>query len=175
MVGAVRCRTATYEAVARDEHATAQAAIVVVLAALAGGIGSLGSDHPGRAFVGGTIGGLVAWAALAAAATLVGTRVLATPPIRADRGQLLRVLGFAYAPYLLNVLGVVPWLGYFACFVAAPAWVAWTTFVALQAVFAIEEGRARAAALAAMVAAVTVMSLTGVAIRAAVYGEGGMD
>ncbi len=42
---------------------------------------------------------------------LIGTKVLPEPQTRSDMGELLRTIGFASAPGLLLVLGVIPILG----------------------------------------------------------------
>jgi len=60
VVGAARLDVATYEAVERDVNANTQALVVVVLAAIASGIGSLGVDGI-TSFVTGLIGALVGW------------------------------------------------------------------------------------------------------------------
>jgi hypothetical protein len=86
-----------------------QALLVVVLAALAAGIGSLGS---GGAFgiVTGTFVALVSWLVWAFLTYFIGTRLLPEPQTNADYGQLLRTIGFASAPGVIRVLGVVPGL-----------------------------------------------------------------
>jgi hypothetical protein len=165
-------RPATYRAIAEDASAGTQALIVVGLAALAGGIGSLDSDHPERAFVGAVAGMLIGWSVFAAVAYAVGVRLFRAWPIEVDRMQVLRVLGFALTPYLLMVFGLVPGAGYWFCFVVAPGLTIWATYTALKATIEIEEGRARAAAILAVFALLIVMSITGVAIGASVYGEG---
>ena len=55
MIGAARLDVATYEEVERDTSATQQALIVVILAAVASGIGAL--DDGGTGLIGGVIGG----------------------------------------------------------------------------------------------------------------------
>jgi hypothetical protein len=175
VLGALRPNGETYLEIAHDPRANVQAAIVVILAALAGGIGSLTSDRPLLAFFAGTVGLLVAWSAYAATAYGAGTRLFADPPIAVDRGQLWRSLGFAYAPMLFTVFGVLPsFLGYLVCFAIAPAWVMWTTSVALLAVLGVETNRARNTAILAGVVLLIVMSLVGGLSGAGVYGEGGM-
>jgi hypothetical protein len=110
MIGAARLRTETYEEVEADRSATVQAALVVVLVALATGIGNLGSGN----YIGLVVGvasGLVGWAFWAWITYFIGTRILRTPDTDADWGQLARTLGFAQSPGVLKVLGVVPAIG----------------------------------------------------------------
>jgi hypothetical protein len=42
----------------------------------------------------------------------VGTRLLPGKNTEADFGQMARTIGFAQAPYLLGILGIIPILGY---------------------------------------------------------------
>jgi hypothetical protein len=50
---------------------------------------------------------------------LIGTKILPEPQTHADVGQLLRTTGFASAPGLLRVLGLVPILGPLLLFLVA--------------------------------------------------------
>lgn len=120
MVGAARLNAATYEEVEADTTATGQAAGVVLLASLAGGIGSvsLQAFRPGTFFVG-AVGALVGWVVWAFLTYVIGTRVLPEPQTKADMGEMLRTLGFAQSPGLIRVLGIVPGLGALVLVVSA--------------------------------------------------------
>jgi hypothetical protein len=110
MIGAARLNAATYEEVEADPRATGQAALVVVLVSIAGGIAAL--DEAGmRGLVFGSIINLVGWIAWAGITYLVGTKVLPGPRTQSDVGQLLRTIGFSSAPGVLNVLGAIPGVG----------------------------------------------------------------
>jgi len=127
---AARLEGALYEEVEADPAATRQALAVVLLSALATGVGAIGnSGLRGVALhVGADVALWVAWAAL----TLwIGTRLLPTPHTRADLGQLLRTLGFATAPGALRILAIVPPLGA-AAFTVAGLWTLAATVVALR-------------------------------------------
>ena len=103
-------RTDTYEEVEADTSATIQAMSVVLLVALATGIGGLGSGGiPG--LVGGIIAGLVGWALLAWIIYFIGTTILRTPETDANWGQLARTLGYAQSPGVLRVFAVIPGIG----------------------------------------------------------------
>jgi hypothetical protein len=169
MMGAARLDAATYEEVERDTNATVQAAIVVVLAALAGGIGSLGDDEAGKAFISGIIGGLIGWVAFAAAAYFVGTKILAASGTEADLGQLLRVLGFAQVPGLITVLGFIPVLGAILGLIAF-IWLILTTITALKAALEMSTGRAIATAIVAVIAEIIVLAIIAGIIGVGVYG-----
>jgi hypothetical protein len=111
IVGAALLDAATYEDVEADRAATGQALAVVVFSSLAAGIGARGSAG-GRAtltfFAGASVIALLAWAAFALVTFEVGARILPTPDTRVDVGELLRTLGFAAAPGLIQVFGVLP-------------------------------------------------------------------
>ena len=98
-----------YEEVEADRDATVQAMIVVVLAALAAGIGSLGSGSV-MGIVTGTIVALVSWLILVFLTYLIGTRLLPEAQTNADYRELLRTVGFASAPGVIRVFGIVPLL-----------------------------------------------------------------
>lgn len=109
VMGAARLNPGTYEEVEADENATGQALAVVVLSSIAGGIGAAGLGTPG--VVAGTIGALVGWVAWAALTYVIGTQLLPEPQTNANVGQLLRTIGFAGAPGLFRIFGVIPFLG----------------------------------------------------------------
>jgi hypothetical protein len=117
VVGAARLDAKVYEEVEADPTAMGQAMAVVAAAALAGGIGSIGSGATG--VVAAVVGGFVGWFLWAVVTWLIGTRLLPEPGTSADLGQMLRTIGFSAGPGLLNVLGIIPFLGLLVSFVAA--------------------------------------------------------
>jgi hypothetical protein len=127
MIGAARLDPATYEEVEADRAATPQALAVVVLAAVAGGIG-VGAGV--RGLVMGTLFGLLGWAVWAWLIYFIGTRWLPEPDTKADAGELLRTMGFATTPGILRVVGIVPVLGPLVTIVAA----VWTLVAMVVAV-----------------------------------------
>jgi len=110
MIGAARLRPETYEEVEADRSATRQAMLVVVLVALATGIGNLGSGSI-IGLVVGIVVAIVGWALWAWITYLIGTTIFKTPETQADWGQLARTIGFAQSPGVLKVFGVVPGIG----------------------------------------------------------------
>ena len=110
MFRAAKLDVRLYEEVEADRDATVQAMIVVVLAAVAAGIGSLGSGSA-LGIVTGTIVALVGWLVWAFLTYFIGTRLLPEPETSADYGELLRTIGFASAPGLIRVFGIIPGLG----------------------------------------------------------------
>ena len=114
MLGAARLSVDTFEDVERDSSATIQALIVVIIVALASGIGELlsGDANILRALVFGVIRGIVGWAIWALVAMFVGTKILKTEQTEADWGQLARGTGFAQTPGILTILVFVPVVGW---------------------------------------------------------------
>lgn len=107
---AARLDASLYEEVEADPSSLPQATAVVVLASIAGGIGTAGVEgQPG--FVIGVLVNLVGWYVWAVMTYVIGTRLLPQPTTQADVGQLLRTLGFAAAPGLARVLALIPGLG----------------------------------------------------------------
>jgi hypothetical protein len=110
MIGAARLRTDIYEEVEADKSGTLQAMLVVVVVALATGIGALGSTSI-LGFVGGIVGALAGWSLWAWITYFIGTRILRTSATNADWGQMARALGYAQSPGILKVFGIVPVVG----------------------------------------------------------------
>ena len=110
VIRAARLDASLYEEVEADPSSIGQATAVVVLASIAGGIGTAGIEgQPG--FVLGLVVNLLAWYVWAFVTYVIGTRLLPQPTTEADIGQLLRTTGFAAAPGLLRVLGFLPGIG----------------------------------------------------------------
>ena len=110
MMGAAKLDTAIFEEVEADTSATQQALVVVVLVAIATGIGNFGSGGP-VGLVAGIAAGIVLWALWAWITYFVGTTLFKTAETEANWGQLARTLGFAQSPGVLKVFGFIPVLG----------------------------------------------------------------
>ena len=130
MIGAAMLNVRTYEEVEADRDATPQAVVVVVLSSLAAGIGAwrLGGVS---ALLGGLISALIGWAVWAGIIFLIGTKLLPEPQTRSDIGELLRTLGFAQAPGILRILGVVPIFGWMIS-IAAFVWMLAAMVIAVR-------------------------------------------
>ena len=136
MIGAAMLRRQTFEEVEHDSAATIQAGMVVVIVAIATGIGSLGSGVEGApngvgVFIGGVIVSLVGWAVWAWITYFIGTRLLRDQDTHADWGQLARTLGFAQSPGIFKVLGVIPGVG-LTIFIIAVIWQLVAMVIAIQ-------------------------------------------
>lgn len=109
MIRAAKLDPQLYEEVEADKGALGQAMAVVVLASVAGGVGS-GRLGGLSGILIGTVGALIAWFIWAALTYFIGTKLLPEPTTRADVGELLRTTGFSSAPGLIRVLGLIPGL-----------------------------------------------------------------
>jgi len=155
-IGAAMLDVNTYEAVEADRSATGQAAMVVLLVAVSGAIGSWGEGSNG--IVAAVVNALVAWVIWAGVTNFVGTRIFGGT---ADWGELLRTLGFAQAPGLIGFLAILPILGGIVA-VLIPVWTLVAGFVAIRQALDISNGKAFVTALVSVV--VVVAAWTGVAI-----------
>ena len=108
MIRAAKLDVHLYEEVEADQGAMAQAMTVVILSALAAGIGNANMGLSGMVI--GLIAALIGWYVWAFLTYFIGTKFLAQPQTRADHRELLRTIGFASAPGLIRVLGIIPGL-----------------------------------------------------------------
>jgi hypothetical protein len=132
LVGASRLDNGIYEEVEADKGATPQAMLVVVASSIAGGIGTAGLDgFSATVLVTGTVAALIGWGAWAFLTYIIGTQFLPESETRADVGELLRTTGFASAPGLIRVVGIVPGLAS-VVFVVALFWMLATMIVAVR-------------------------------------------
>ncbi len=129
IIRAAKLDSQLYEEVEADRDATGQAMAVVVMSAVAAGIG-LGSGGL-LGIVGGTIVALVGWCIWAFLTYFIGTRLLPESQTKADYGKLLRTIGFASAPGLIRVFGVIPGFGAFL-FLVAGIWMLVATVIAVR-------------------------------------------
>jgi hypothetical protein len=146
MVGAAKLDVHTYEEVEGDAGATNQAMAVVVLAAIAAGIGTT-REGGLVGMILGAAGSLVGWYIWALVTYFVGTRLLPGANTQATPQELLRTTGFSASPGVLRVLQLVPGLGTLLAFVAS-VWMLVAMVVAVrQALDYTSTGRAVAVCL----------------------------
>jgi len=107
-----------YEEVEADKGAMGQAMTVVILAGVAAGVGSIEKAGAGGILLG-TASALIGWFIWAYLTYAIGTKLLPVPETRADYGELLRTIGFASAPGLIRVIGIIPGLAGIVFAVAA--------------------------------------------------------
>lgn len=130
MIRAAKLDVHLYEEVEADGNATRPAMVVVLLASLAAGVGSIGSMGLGGILFG-TLAALAGWYIWAYLTYFIGTRLLPEAQTEADLGQLLRTTGFSSAPGLIRVLGIIPGLGSLV-FAVASVWMLVTMVVAVR-------------------------------------------
>jgi hypothetical protein len=109
LMGALALDPTIYEDVEADPRATGQAMLVVLMSSVSAGIGALGWGYGsirGILFISGLA--LLSWAAWALVTFEIGSRLMPDPQTRTSVGELLRTIGFASAPGMLRVFGVVP-------------------------------------------------------------------
>jgi hypothetical protein len=110
LVGVLKLDAQAYEEIEHDRRATTQALTVVILGSLAAGLGA-GLTLGPIALVRETVGGVAGWVMWAGVTYLLGTRVWPESETRTDMGELLRVIGFSYAPSFFSIFGVLPRVG----------------------------------------------------------------
>lgn len=155
MKGAALLDNATYEEVEADTTATGQAAVVVVLGAIASGIGMAGGGSGG--IIAGVLGSLIGWVLWAGITYLIGDKVLGGT---ATWGELLRTLGFAQAPRVLAVLGLIPGLRWLVAAVIG-VWLLITGIVAIRQALDFSTGKAVATAVLGWLAMMIPMAVLG--------------
>jgi hypothetical protein len=128
LIRASRLDASLYEEVEGDQSATGQALAVVVLASLATGIGA-GGGLRGLAF--GLIAWLLGWYLWSLLTYWIGTRLLPESGTQATLGEMLRTIGFAQAPGILRVFGIIPGLYIFVT-LATAIWMLIAAVVAIR-------------------------------------------
>ena len=109
VTGAALLESAIYEEVEADRSATMQAMGVVALSSLAAGVGALGpAGARFTSLAGVSLLAFAVWGIWALLTLQIGTRIFPSPRTQADAGQLLRTIGFATAPGIFRVAGVIP-------------------------------------------------------------------
>jgi hypothetical protein len=132
LIGAMALDPAIYEEVEADPAAASQAFVVVILSSMATGIGALGfggMSALGVGFI--TITSLLAWAAWALVTFEVGVRIMPAPETRSNPGELLRTIGFAATPGILNLFAVLPSITA-PVFLVTSIWMLLTMIVAVR-------------------------------------------
>lgn len=130
MIRAAKLDVNLYEEVEADKSALLDSMLVVVLASVAGGIGTIGRVG-GTGIITGTLAALIGWLIWSYVTFIIGTKLMPTPETKADYGELLRTIGFSSSPGLIRVLGIIPGLSGIVTFVAS-IWMLVTMVVAVR-------------------------------------------
>jgi hypothetical protein len=169
MMRAMRLDKTFFEEVEHDPSYNQDALAVVVLVAIAGGIGGfLGSLIARNTFINAVLGlivgvlmaviGYFIWVYVA---QFIGTRLFKG---QGDVGEVQRAFGFAYAPQILGILSFIPCLG---GLIALAAWI-WSIAAGFVAIRQSLDQDNQNAALTVIVSAIAVMVIT--ALIGAVFG-----
>jgi hypothetical protein len=145
---------ATYEEVEHDPASLGQAALVVLLAAVATVVGTPAA-HATLGIVSATVGTFVGWAVSAGFLWLVGVLWMRHT---SDFQELLRTIGFATAPQLAMVVGVVGALSPVVSVIVA-IWGIAAYVVAVRQALDVSTGRSVVICLLAFAAKVLVVFL----------------
>ena len=154
-IGAARLDIPTYEEVEADRDATGQAAVVVAVAAICSAIGSIGDGTSGM--IGGLIVAIVGCLVWSGVTYLIGTMFFGGT---ADWGELLRTIGFAQAPGVFYILGIIPLVGGLVKFAVA-IWVLVAGIVAIRQALDVSTGKAVLTAIVGWLALLIPMMLLG--------------
>jgi hypothetical protein len=155
MIGAAMLDIATYEEVEHDESATGQAAVVVVIVAIASAIGFIWRGGPG--VIGGAVSAILSWLIWSGMTYVIGTKLFGGT---ATWGELLRTLGFAQAPGILLLLAIIPVIGALVR-LAVWIWLLITGIVAIRQALDVSTGKAVITAILSMIAIAIVYAVLG--------------
>ncbi len=112
IIGVFKLDANTFEEIEADQGATSQAAIVVGIVALVSALGSgifaaISDTGFLSSFISSLITTFLGWLVWSAVTYFVGTSLFGG---KADLGEMLRVIGFAYAPQVLGIIPCIGWL-----------------------------------------------------------------
>ena len=155
VVGAATLDRAAYDDIARDTGATPGAGLVVVMAALATGIAAAVDD--GLTSIAVTLGaGVVSWLLSTLSAWYTGTELIRGRRPSVAFSEVLRVFGFAQAPGILAIAGVVPEVSGIVAAVIG-IWTFLTSLTATRQVFDTSIPRAIAIVLVAFLVSIVII------------------
>ena len=174
MIRAAMLDTSLYEEVEHDQSATSQAMQVVLIVALASGIGgalwkllTLSPIDAVTGLVGGILVAVLGWLAWALVTYIIGAKIFGGT---ATYGEMLRTLGFAQSPNVLliftGILGGIPLLGGLLR-LALLIWVLLAGLIAIRQALDVGTGKA---VLTAIIGWIVMAIIVG--IVASVFGLG---
>lgn len=117
MLRAAKLDVHLYEEVEADSGALIQSVLVVILSSIAAGIGSV-AYFGFSGILWSSVGALINWFIWAFIVYFIGAKFIPEPETQADLGQLLRTIGFASAPGIIRVLGIISGLEGIISFIA---------------------------------------------------------
>lgn len=149
-IGVAKLVQRTYREIAVDPGATREAGFVVGIVAIANAIGG-SSDGLGGIIVG-LIGAFIWWILFSVVAWWVGTTLFGPPVTGANQESLVRTLGYAQAPNVLAIFGIIPVIGWIGGVVGG-FWVLITSVYAIRQVLGVSTGRSIVTGVVAAIAA----------------------
>ena len=110
VIGVFKLDAQTFEAIEHDPASTVQAAIIVAIVSVLSAVGSafgaaIGDGSIFGSFASTLVWSFIGWFLWSAVTYFVGTNLFKG---RSTIEQMMRVIGFAYAP---QMLGIIPWIG----------------------------------------------------------------
>lgn len=172
---AVMLDASLYEEVEHDQTLNTEALTIVIIVAVASGIsallGGIIGGQIGRAFLGALVSvvlGVVNYYIWAYVTQWVGTSLFDGT---ADVGEMLRVLGYAYTPQLLGLLGFIPcvgWLISLAAFVLSLI----AAVIAIREALDFDTGKAVVTAIVGWVIIVIINVVVGIVLGVGAAGLG---
>jgi len=130
---ALKLDPALFEEVEADRHATGEAVGVVLLSSGATGLGAIPQTSIGSLAIL-FLAVLVGWCAWVYVTFVFGVQVFSVPETDVDVGQIVRTSGYAAAPGLFAIFGVVPFL-YFPALALALVWMLAAMVVSVRQAF----------------------------------------
>lgn len=107
IIGVFKLDAETFEQIEHDESATTQAVMVVLAVSLLGAVGGLIGGDGIKGVINAIISAFIGWLLWSAVTYFVGTSFFEG---KADLGEMLRVVGFAYAPMVLSIIPCFGWI-----------------------------------------------------------------
>jgi hypothetical protein len=129
MIGAARFDRKTYEAVEADKSSTASAILIVVIASIAGALGTGTRDWAGLISV--TIAAIFTWILWIGLTLVIGLRVMPSPETHTNVGEVVRTTGFSAAPGVLRIFASIPGVGV-PIFLGVTIWMLFTFVTAVR-------------------------------------------
>lgn len=170
-IGAARLDGPTYEAVEHDVNASTQALVIVGIAAVSAAIGGLSNGWQG--LVSALISGIVGFAIASYFVFFVGTRLTPSTQTSATYGEVMRCLGFAYAPNVLLFLHIIPGIGGLLAFLIG-IWATVTAIVAIMHALEMSVVRAIITSILATIIASIIAIILAAIIGGAAVGVGSL-
>ena len=173
----IKLDKSVYGEVEHDEAATSQAAMVVaivaVLSAIGGGVGTLitsGGQGFIVAFLVAILSAFVGWLVWAVVTYFVGTSLFHG---EATLGEMLRVIGFAQAPRVLSLFSFIPCVGWLISFAG---WLLslYTGFLAIQEGLDLDTNKTIATVVIGWIVAFLVNILIGMIFGVGMAGVGAL-